>query len=127
LELTIVETRPNPLLKRTEYRFQVSHATTATPPRDQVRNELAKLVKVPKERVIIERMHARFGIATTEGVAATYETAEALKVVVRDHIQVRNGLKEKPVKGPAAPVAAPAETAKPAAETPAKSEAPAKS
>ena len=121
MELTIVDTHPNPLLKRTEYRFKVAHPTAATPGRDQVRTELAKLVKVPKDRVIIERLRPRFGTATTEGVAAAYENSEALKVVVREHILVRNGLKEKAAKASApsetAP-RAPKEPAKPTAEAP---------
>lgn len=121
MEVEIVETRPNPLLKRTEYRFSVSHAEAATPQRDALRTEVAKLVKVPKDRVVIERVHARFGIARSEGVAAAYETADALKAVVRSHILVRNGLKEKPVKGPAAPAAeapaAPPPPPSPPAET----------
>jgi len=112
MEIRIVEERTNPLLQRTEYSFEVSHPTAATPTRDAVRTELAKLAKVPKDRLIIERMEAKFGTATTVGLAAGYQNAETLKKVVREHILVRNGLKEKAPKGPAAPAeAAPAPTA----------------
>jgi small subunit ribosomal protein S24e len=122
LELRILEERPNPLLKRIEYRFEIGHGTAATPTRDNVRTEFAKLVKVPKDRVIIERMNAKFGMAKSEGVAATYQTVEIAKSIVRDHILVRNGLKEKAVK--AAPgAAAETPTPPPAAEAPAKKEA----
>ncbi|HTT15382.1 MAG TPA: 30S ribosomal protein S24e [Thermoplasmata archaeon] len=113
MEIKILEDRPNPLMKRHEYRFEVAHATAATPTRDAVRGELSKMVKAPKDRVIIERMHARFGTAVTRGDALVYETADAAKLTSRAHILVRNGLKEKVVKG-----AAPAEAA-PAAPTPA--------
>ena len=109
MELKIVEERPNPLMKRTEYRFEVAHATEATPTRDAVRTEFAKTVKVPKDRVVIERMQAKFGTAKTVGEAAAYQTKEAVEKTVREHILVRNGIKEKAVK--AAPGAA--------AETPA--------
>jgi small subunit ribosomal protein S24e len=109
VEIKILEDRPNPLLKRHEYRFEVAHATAATPTRDAVRGELSKLVKAPKDRVIIERMRARYGTATSRGEALVYETADAAKAITRSHILVRNGLKEKEVKGPAAPAeAAPA-------------------
>jgi small subunit ribosomal protein S24e len=114
LDLKIVEERPNPLLKRTEYRFEVGHGTEATPNRDSVRAELAKALKVPKDRVIIERMHAKYGVAKSVGEAATYQTKEAVDAVVREHILVRNGLRERKAK--AAPGAA-AET--PAASPPA--------
>jgi small subunit ribosomal protein S24e len=115
MELRIVEERPNPLLQRTEYTFEVSHATGPTPTRDAVRTELAKMAKVPKDRLIIERMHAKFGTATSVGLAMGYQDAAALRKTVRDHILVRNGLKEKASPAAGAP---PAETT--AAPAPAK-------
>jgi small subunit ribosomal protein S24e len=116
VEISIIEDRPNPLLKRHEYRFEVAHATAATPSRDSVRGELSKLVKAPKDRIIIERMGARFGTATTRGDALVYDTADAAKSITRDHILVRNGLKEKTVKGATPPGESPAPAAP--AETP---------
>ena len=113
MEIKILEEHANPLLKRHEYRFEVAHATAATPSRDAVRNELAKVVKAPKDRVIIERMHARYGTAVTRGDAMVYESSEAARVTEREHILVRNGLKERAAKAAA-----------PAAEAPAKAEAP---
>jgi len=121
LEIRILEERANPLLHRREYRFEVAHATTATPKRDEVRAELAKLVKTPKDRVIVERMHARFGTAVSRGDANVYETVDALKRITRDHILVRHGLKEKPTKGaaPAAAAAPEPPKAEPAKDAPA--------
>jgi small subunit ribosomal protein S24e len=108
------------LLKRHEFRFEVAHATAATPTRENVRTELAKAVQAPKDRVVIERMHPRFGTAVTRGEANVYDTADAAKLITREHILVRNGLKEKAAKGPAAPAEAPK-----APETPAAPAAPA--
>ncbi|HEY1197772.1 MAG TPA: 30S ribosomal protein S24e [Thermoplasmata archaeon] len=104
MEIRILEDRANPLMKRHELRFEVAHATAATPSRDAVRGELSKLVQAPKDRVVIERMNARYGTAVTRGDAVVYESADAAKAIVRGHILIRNGLKEKPVK--AAPPAA---------------------
>ena len=123
MEVRILEDKANPLLQRHELRFEVAHATAATPSRDAVRGELSKLVKAPKDRVIIERMHARYGTAVTRGDAMVYDSAEAAKAIVRSHILVRNGLKEKPAKdtAPAAapvPAPAPAAPAAPAAAEP---------
>ena len=108
MDLKILAERPNPLLQRVEYHFAVAHPSSATPKRDEIRAELAKAAKVPKDRLVIERMHARFGTATTMGWAASYQSAEVLQRVVPDHIQIRNGLKEKAAKGAAAPAAEPA-------------------
>lgn len=119
MELKIVEERPNPLLKRTEYRFEIAHPEAATPTRDAVRTEFAKAAKVPKDRVIIERMHAKFGTPVTIGEAAAYQSKEAAEATVREHILVRNGLKEKAVKGAAAPADS-APTPPPPAAAPAK-------
>jgi small subunit ribosomal protein S24e len=112
MEIKIIEEKANPLLHRTEYWFEVSHATAATPKRDDVREEFAKLAHAKKERVIIERMHARYGTATTRGEAIVYETADAAKSTEREHILIRNGLKEKAVKGAAAPAEAAPEAPK---------------
>ncbi len=95
MEIRIVEEHANPLMKRHEYRFEVAHATAATPSRDAVRGELSKMVKAPKERVVIERMHARYGTAVTRGEALVYDSVDSAKAISRDHILVRNGLKEK--------------------------------
>ena len=115
MEITVLEERPNPLLKRREYRFEVAHALAATPSREAVRGELSKLFKAPKDRVVIERMAARFGTASTRGNAIVYETADAAKLITRAHILVRNGLKEKAAKGatPAAETGSPGASAAP--------------
>ena len=103
LDVRLVEERPNPLLHRPESTFEVSHPTGPTPTRDAVRAELAKMTKVPKDRLVIERMQAKFGTATTVGFATGYRDAASLKKIVREHIRSRHGLVEKP--------AAPAEKA----------------
>jgi len=117
LDLKIVEERKNPLLKRTEYRFLMSHPTAATPKRDEVRQELANQLKVPKDRIVVERMHAKFGTPMSVGEAAAYSTKDAAMTTVREHILIRNGLKEK--AKPATPGAEPEAAPAPAAEKPA--------
>jgi len=118
MEIKIVEERTNPLLQRHEIRFEIAHATAATPTRESVRTELSKVVHAPKDRVIIERMHPRFGTAVTRGEANVYDSADAAKSITREHILVRNGLKEKQAKA-AAPAATPAAPAAPAEPAPA--------
>ena len=124
MEIRVLEEKANPLMKRREFSFEVSHASAATPRREEVRGEFAKVVKAPKDRVIIERMRARYGTATTRGQAVVYESVDAAKAIVREHILVRNGLKEKASKTPAAAEAPKEAPAAPpaAAEAPAKKE-----
>jgi small subunit ribosomal protein S24e len=120
VEIRVLEEKANPLMKRREFSFEVTHPTAATPKREEVRGEFAKVVKAPKDRVIIERMRARYGTATSRGEAMVYESVDAAKAIVREHILVRNGLKEKVAKG-----AAPTPTETPPAAAPAAAEAPA--
>lgn len=117
MELKIVEERANPLLQRTEYRFEIAHPGGATPRREEVRGELAKLTRQPKERIVVEHMEARFGTATTRGEAFAYASPDALKLIARAHIQRRNGLAPKEGAAPPTPEA-PAEPAKPAPAAP---------
>jgi ribosomal protein S24E len=117
MELKILKEQPNPLLKRIEYQFEITHVAASTPSLDEVRVELSKQLKVSKDRLVVERMNAKFGAPRTQGEALAYTNADAVMKISREHILVRNKLKEKAAKGPAAPSDAPA--AAPAAEAPA--------
>ena len=121
MELKVLEERPNPLLKRTEYRFEITHTSAATPSREEVRAELSKQLRVPKDRLVVERMHARYGAPRSRGEAMAYLDAKVVLTVVRSHILVRNKLQEKE-----SATAAPAPAAPPDA-APAKEEAAPKS
>ena len=119
MDIKVVSERSNPLLGRTEYVFEVAHPEGPTPKRDDVRKLLAEVLKVPKDRLILERMRARFGMQRSRGVAHAYDTKESVMKVVREHILIRNGLKAKPQTGPGgapAPAAAAPAEAKPAAK-----------
>ena len=110
MDIKVISEKQNPLLGRKEYIFEVGHAGAATPKRDDVRKALAEVLKVPKDRLILEWLRARFGVQRSRGCAHTYDSKELVNKVVREHILVRNGLKEKPGKAAAAGA--------PAAETP---------
>lgn len=116
MDIKIVSEKTNPLLARKEYLFEVAHPEGPTPKRDDVRKTLAEVLKVPKDRLILEWMRARFGTQHSRGSAHVYDSKEAVAKVVRSHILIRNGLKEKPQKGAAAPAEAEKPAEKPAAK-----------
>ena len=132
MELEIQDKKENPLLDRTEVKFTVSHPNQPTPKRENVREQLSKELKVPKDRIVIDHMSTHFGVTTLTGYAKIYAKKEVALEVERKHHLKRNKLiqdekkKDKPAEE-SAPAAegeeAPAEAAP--AEEPAKEDAPA--
>lgn len=142
MEIEIVSKKENELLDRTEVAFKATHPKEGTPQREAVREKLASMLKAAKERVIVDSMDSEFGKMETIGYAKVYKTKEAAMRFEREHVLVRNKLKEKvkvekkarvqapqkpraeaePAKASAAPPKAPAAAPKEKAE---KSEKPA--
>ncbi len=123
MEIEIVDKVENEVLDRTEVTFKAVHPKEGTPQREAVREKLSALLKAPKERVIVDSMNSEFGKMETMGYAKVYKTKEAAMKFEREHVLVRNKLKEKAkVEKKAAapkPAAAPRE-AKPAEKAPEK-------
>ncbi|UCE80342.1 MAG: 30S ribosomal protein S24e [Methanobacteriota archaeon] len=111
MDLEIVSKDENQLLDRTEVRFKATHADEGTPQRDAVREKLASLLKVPKERVVVDSMRSEFGKMETLGYAKVYKTKEAAVKYEREHILVRNKLKERASKAKETAAAGKAESA----------------
>ena len=102
MELEIQEKRENPLLNRTEVHFIVHHPNSPTPKRENVREELSKSMKVPKDRVVIDHMNSSFGVHDSKGYAKIYPSKEEAMKVERDYLLKRNKLEAKPEKKPEA-------------------------
>ena len=98
MELEIQEKRENPLLNRVEVHFILHHPNSPTPKRDNVREELSKTMKVPKDRVVVDHMNSSFGVHDTKGYAKIYPTKEEAMKVERDYLLKRNKLEAKPEK-----------------------------
>jgi len=117
MEIEIVSKKENELLDRTEVKFKAVHTKEGTPQREAVREKLAAMLKATKERVIVDSMDSEFGKTETIGYAKVYKNKDAAMKFEREHVLVRNKLKEK-VKVEKKKVAAPP-PGKPAAATPA--------
>ena len=117
MEIEIVSKKENELLDRTEVTFKALHPKEGTPQREIVREKLASMLKASKDRVVVDAMDSEFGKMETVGYAKVYKTKEAAMKFEREHVLVRNKLKEavKKEKKAAAPP-----PGKPAAASPAK-------
>ena len=95
MDVEIVSKDENKLLERTEVKFKATHTNEGTPQREVVRDKIASLLKVQKDRVIVDSMESEFGKMETFGYAKVYKSKDAAMKYEREHILVRNKLKEK--------------------------------
>lgn len=99
MKIKIISKESNPLLKRTETAFEVEHGEKeGTPPRLEVRKELASALKVDLQLVYIKKIETKSGATTAKGEANVYDSLEQAKLVEPEYIFVRNVPPEKPEK-----------------------------
>jgi ribosomal protein S24E len=99
MEVKILSTKENSLLKRKEVDFRVEQdATVQTPNRLDVKKALAAKLKVNEELVFVKQMQTMTGTHTTVGNATTYETVEQAKFIEPEYIRKRNSPPEEPKK-----------------------------
>jgi small subunit ribosomal protein S24e len=96
MEVKIVSTKENPLLKRKEVAFRVEQGPKGrTPPRLEVKRAIAAELKINEELVFVKKMRTKTGTHTAVGFANAYETAEQAKLIEPEYIIKRNS-PEKP-------------------------------
>jgi small subunit ribosomal protein S24e len=96
MEVKIVSTKENPLLKRKEVDFRVEQGPKGrTPPRLEVKKAIAAELKINEELVFVKKMQTKTGTHTAVGFANAYETAEQAKLIEPEYIIKRNS-PEKP-------------------------------
>jgi small subunit ribosomal protein S24e len=97
MEVKIVSTKENPLLKRKEVDFRVEQDPKGkTPARLEVKKELAAKLKVKEEMVFVKKMQTLTGTNIAVGVANAYETVEQAKFIEPEYIRKRNSPPEEP-------------------------------
>jgi small subunit ribosomal protein S24e len=97
MEIKIVSTKENPLLKRKEVNFRVEQDPKGkTPARLEVKKAIAAKLKVNEERVFIKKMQTMTGTNTAVGNANAYETMEQAKLIEPEYIIKRNSPPEEP-------------------------------
>jgi small subunit ribosomal protein S24e len=89
MDIEIVSEEENPMLHRTDVRFDIIHEE-ATPERLSVRDSLAAKLNKNAEEVVIREMNTKFGMRTTVGYAKVYETPDFARDVEQDHMLERN-------------------------------------
>jgi small subunit ribosomal protein S24e len=97
MEVKIISTKENPLLKRKEVDFRVEQDPKGkTPARLEVKKAIAAKLKVNEEMVFVKKMQTMTGTHTTVGNATAYETIEQAKFIEPEYIRKRNSPPEEP-------------------------------
>lgn len=97
MEIKIISSNGNPLLKRNEVKFRIEQGPQAkTPSRLEVRKALAAELKIGEKLIFVQKMRTLTGMSSTMGSANVYEVAEQAKLVEPEHIIKRNNPSEEP-------------------------------
>jgi len=89
MDVDIIEEDENPMLHRTDIRFEITHEE-ATPSRLSVRDSLAAKLNKDAEEVVIHKLDTKFGMRKTVGYAKVYDEPEAALEVEQQHMLERN-------------------------------------
>ncbi len=90
MKVEIIQRTENPLLRRTEIKFKVDHTGGPTPPRKDVRAQLAAQLGVSEDLVIVEKMASLFGRQQASGIARVYDSRELLEKLEPRYLLKRN-------------------------------------
>lgn len=89
MDIDIIEEAENPMLHRSDVRFEVAHEE-ATPSRLSVRDSLAAMLNKDAEEVVVHELDTTFGMRKTVGYAKVYDDPEFAREVEQDHMLERN-------------------------------------
>ena len=89
MEIQILEEDDNPMLHRSDVRFEVVH-DDATPSRLSVRDSLAATLNKDAGEVVVHQLDTKFGMRKTVGYAKVYDTAGHARNVEQEYMLERN-------------------------------------
>jgi len=89
MEIDILEETENPMLHRTDVRFELIHEE-ATPTRLSVRDSLAAKLNKDASEVVLRSLDTKYGMRKTVGHAKVYDTEANTRAIEQDYMLDRN-------------------------------------
>ena len=89
MEIDIISEDTNPMLHRTDVRFEIVHED-ASPSRLSVRDSLAAKLDKDSDEVVVHELDTKFGMRKTIGYAKIYDSPEFARDVEQDYMLDRN-------------------------------------
>ena len=91
MDIDVISEEENPMLHRTDVRFEIVH-DDATPARLQVRDSLAAKLDKAADEVVVHELDTKFGMRKTVGYAKVYESADHATDVEQAYMLDRNAI-----------------------------------
>ena len=89
MDVEIIDEDENPMLHRTDVRFQLTHEE-ATPERLSVRDSLAAKLNTDAGEVVVHKLDTKYGMRKSVGYAKVYDSADDAKAVEQEYMLERN-------------------------------------
>ena len=89
MEIDIISEDDNPMLHRSDVRFEIAHEE-ATPSRLSVRDSLAAKLNKESDEVVVHDLDTKFGMRKTIGYAKVYESPAFARDIEQDYMLDRN-------------------------------------
>ena len=90
MEITILEKIENPLLNRTEIKFECDYPSEGTPNILDVKHKLIALEDSSKDLLVVDSMKPSYGEAKAVGLAKVYDSVEKLNEIETEAVKVKN-------------------------------------
>jgi len=89
MEIDIISEDDNPMLHRSDVRFEIAHEE-ATPSRLSVRDSLAAKLNKDADEVVVHDLDTKFGMRKTVGYAKVYESPDFARDIEQEYMLDRN-------------------------------------
>ena len=97
MEIKIIEEKENPLLNRTEIKFECEYEGEGTPKILDVKHKLVAIVNASKELLVVDSMKPGYGVTKAYGLAKVYDSIEKLNIIETDSVIAKNAEPEEEV------------------------------
>lgn len=98
MEIKIIEKKENPLLNRTEIKFECEYPTEGTPKILDVKHKLVALEDSSNDLLVVDSMKPSYGVPTAVGLAKVYDSVAKLNEIETKAVLTKN---EEPAEEPA--------------------------
>ncbi|MFC6823987.1 MULTISPECIES: 30S ribosomal protein S24e [Halopelagius] len=89
MEIEVISEDENPMLHRSDVRFEIVHEE-ASPSRLSVRDSLAAKLNKDSDEVVVHELDTKFGMRKTVGYAKVYDSPDFARDVEQDYMLDRN-------------------------------------